>query len=225
MDFGTVLGSDSAETTGPPQGGRRGDDTPLAGAWGWGPREVETGGPLERRLVWVGEPLHHWPRWDGGSVSQKKMWGARDRGLVTSSQLPWPPRSRDTAWAQAGLHLPHIPQVALHTVGGTLVSAEGTMRPAPGRKAQPGHLSLAAKGPQGHCGVVMSSPEWPLLPQASSSFWILPRRATLVPEGGLLGEGSYLPSNPGNSVPLMPLLLREADPPSNWAWRGPDQDG
>lgn len=40
------------------------------GAWPWsegvsgdtGKEGKETGGPLERRLVWVGEPLHHWPR-------------------------------------------------------------------------------------------------------------------------------------------------------------------
>lgn len=174
----------------------------------------------------MGEPLHHWPRWGGGSVSQRKMWGARDRGLVTSSQLPWPWRSRDRHCLGPGWFA-----FATHTSGGparsrgTLVSAEGAMRPAPGRKAQPGYLPLAAKGPQGHCGVVTSSPEWPLLPQASSSSCILPRRATLVPEGGLLGGGSYLPSSPGNSVPFLPLLLRGADPPSNWTWRGPDQNG
>lgn len=67
----------------------------------------------------MGEPLHHWPRWGGGSVSQRKMWGARDRGLVTSLHCPGPGEAEtDTAWAQAGLHLPHIPQVALHAVGG-----------------------------------------------------------------------------------------------------------
>lgn len=114
------------------------------GAWPW-PEGVGLGtqgrkgkrrGPLERRLVWVGEPLHHWPRWGDGSVSQRTMWGARDRGLVTPSQLLWPLRSRDRhcqglGWFWLAMHTPGGPA---HSRG-TLVSAAGAMRPAPGRKA------------------------------------------------------------------------------------------
>lgn len=77
----------------------------------------------------------------GARVSQRKMWGAGERGLFTSSKLLWPQRSRETSRS------PLTPQVALHTVWGTLVSAAGAMVPAPGRRGRPGHLSPAAQLP------------------------------------------------------------------------------
>lgn len=100
----------------------------------------------------------------------------------------------------------------------------GATRPVLGRKAQLGHLSLAAKGPQGHHWVLTYSPEWPLLSQASSSSWALPSRALLVPEGGWVGRGSCLLFSPGTSVSSHALAFRGADPPDNWAWRGADHD-
>lgn len=102
----------------------------------------------------------------------------------------------------------------------------GATRPASGRKAQLGHLSLAAKGPQGHHGVLTSSLEWPLLPQASSSSWALPSMALLVPEGGRVGRGSFLLSSPGTSVSSRAPAFTGADPPYNWPWGGgTDHDG
>ena len=149
-------------------------------------------------------------------VSHRGVLGTGSPDFCTAALVP---RSRDR-------HCPHLvpwrcaPQVALHTVGGTLVSAQGPS----GRKAQLGNLSLAAKGPQGHHGVLTSSPEWPLLPQASCSSWALPSRA-LLPEGGWVGRGSFLLSSPRTSVSSHALAFRGADPPDNWAWRGADQDG
>lgn len=128
---------------------------------------------------------------------------------MTSSKLLLPPSFQEAgthtalAWFPMAMHTP----VALHIVGWTLVSA-WAMRPT---SSQLGHLSLAAKGPQGHLGVLTSSPEWPLLPQASSSSWALPSRTTLVPEGDLVGEGSFLLPSSGTSVSSVPLLLRGAD--------------
>lgn len=46
--------------------------------------------------------------------------------------------------------------------------------------------------PRASTGVVKSRLDQPLFPQVSSSSWALPSRATLVPEGGLLGAGSFL---------------------------------
>ena len=48
------------------------------------------------------------------------------------------------------------------------------------------------QGSHGWFGVVTTGLERPLLPQASSSSWVLPSRATLVPEGGQLGGGTFL---------------------------------
>lgn len=115
---------------------------------------MEAGDPLERRLAWVGEPLHHWPGWGDGTVTEGDVvcWG--EGGLFTSLQLLWPPRSRDRHYPGPGwFRLATTPCAALHTVGGALVSVAGATVPAPGRKTQPGHLSPEAKGPEGGTGL------------------------------------------------------------------------
>lgn len=58
--------------------------------------------------------------------------------------------------------------------------------------------------------MLTSSPEWPLLPQASSSSLALPSRATSC-YPGLVGGGSFLLPVLGPLCPLVSFLLRGAD--------------
>lgn len=66
-------------------------------------------GPPGKEVSLGKVPLHHWPRWSYGSVSEEDV----DRGLVTSSQLLWPLSSRDRHCPGLGWLL-----LAMHTPGG-----------------------------------------------------------------------------------------------------------
>nr|KAF6349250.1 hypothetical protein mMyoMyo1_011796 [Myotis myotis] len=165
----------------------------------------------------MAEPFHHWSRWGDEVLHRGRCRGTGDLGLMTSFQLLWPPSSQEagTGTALAWFLWLCTPQVTLYTVRGTLVSA-WAMRPASGRKAQLGHLSLEARDPQEHCEVLTSSPEWPLLPQASSSSLALPSRATLLlPRPG--GRRELSVTSPGTSVSSRALSVKRGRFPGNWA--------
>lgn len=107
LDFGTVLSSDSIEAPGP-AGAGEGRQLPGGASFpglgpdpGWrarlGAQEGERGlrAPAER-LAWVREPFHRWPRRCDGGISQRKMWGAGERGCLHFLAAALGPRSRDS---------------------------------------------------------------------------------------------------------------------------------
>lgn len=179
LDFGTVLSSDSTEAARPAGAGEgrqlpRGASSPGLGPDpGWrarlGAQEGEWGlrAPAER-LAWVGEPLHHWPRRYDRGISQRKMWGAGERGCLHLLAAALGPRSRDSHCPGLGWFPPAAHTWCLAHSSGALVSAAGATMPAPGRKAQPGRVSPAARVPRSMVGGTAQLGA-ALLPQASST--------------------------------------------------------
>lgn len=231
LDFGTVLGSGSAETMGPPRGGSgrhpAGKPPPLGPGLGWrvglgtqGRREVEAGTPW--RGGWPGqmegEPLYHWPcRGDG--MSHRGRGGRWGGGLMPSSQPLWAPSSRASQCPGLGWFL-----LATHprwpcTVGGLWFLLQG---PRCLHQAGKHSLAICPQRPRVPRGIggwdcpAQSCPFFLRPPLAPGPF---PAGPPLSQKEVCWGEGTSCPSSPGTPGRPWPSLLRGAGPPGNWARR------
>lgn len=163
----------------------------------------------------MGEPLHHWPREGDGGVSQRKMWGAGDRGLMTSSKLLWPRSSQEAgthtalAWFPMAMHTPGGPAHSRVDFGFCL-GHEAYIRPAwpsvPGSQRSPG----ASWGVDVQPRVAPSSSGLLQLLGPSQQDYPCPRRRPG-------GRRELSTTKSWDLCVLCSLAVKRCRPPGNWA--------
>lgn len=198
----------------------------LARGWGWGHREgrgTEAGDPLESRLAWVGETLHHWPRQGDGSVSIGRCGALGRGGLFTSLQQLWPPRSRDRhcpglGWFPLSTHTPGGPAYSRGDFGFCCRGHDAcTRQESPGWPSVPSH--------QGSPGASWGGSIQPRAAPSSLAPGPFPAGPPLSQKGDCWEEGASCLSSPGTSGSSPALAVQRGRPSREPGQRGTDQDG